>query len=153
MSPDAMSVTTVKDELLNVPKLEPDGKNWIMFKTRLMYALEDRQQEVSGHLLGNVVKPAKEAPVEEQTEWQKVENKARNLLVQRLGDSMLRKVLHKKTVHDMWKAITTKFESKLHLCSWTCEANFRPFIALTTATFALTWTRWATCGRNYPPLA
>jgi hypothetical protein len=42
--------------LSSVPKLEINGSNWVIFQTRLKWALEDKQ--VFGHLDGTAIKPA-----------------------------------------------------------------------------------------------
>ena len=118
-----MSTTVVKDDLLNVPMLEPDGRNWVMFKTRLEWALAAKN--VSGHLLGSKVKPKStpEAPVESAVseQWEKDEFVARHMLGQRLRDSTLRKIIRKSTVAEMWTTITKEFETK----SDVVQANLR----------------------------
>jgi hypothetical protein len=128
MSPGEMSST--KDELPSVPKLEADGTNWVTFKTRLDWALADK--EVNGHLNGSAPKPeSKPGDVkppdfdDKLAEWEKHERKARNLLAQRIPDSTLRKILHKKTVAEMWKTISTDFESKTSLVQSDLRAQFQ----------------------------
>ena len=73
MGPGTNMSVIVKDDLLNIPKLEPDGSNWVIFKTRLSWALADRQ--VFNHLAGTAAKPVATA-VDELAEWEKVELKA-----------------------------------------------------------------------------
>jgi hypothetical protein len=118
MSP-ASNMSTVKDELPNVPKLEPDRSNWVIFKTRLVWTFADRQ--VSDHLKATV-KPT--AP-DQLLEWEKAEYKARNLLAQRLADSTLRKVFKKDTVAEMWTLISDEFEKKTSLVQSDLRAKFQ----------------------------
>ena len=115
-----MSVT-VKDELPNVPRLEPDGSNWVIFKTRLTWTLADCQ--VLDHLSSS--KAPKPTAPDQLIEWEKAENKARNLLAQRLADSTLRKVFKKDTVAKMWTTISDEFEKKTSLVQSDLRAKFQ----------------------------
>ncbi|KAF8546407.1 hypothetical protein OG21DRAFT_1427096, partial [Imleria badia] len=47
--------TTTKEDLYSVPKLEADGRNWVIFKNRLEWALAAR--DVVDHLTGAAAKP------------------------------------------------------------------------------------------------
>jgi hypothetical protein len=124
-----MSTTVVKDDLLNVPMLEPDGRNWVIFRTHLEWALASKN--VDGHLLGKKTKPKAaadgadpdvvKAAVDEFAMWEKNENLARHMLGQCLHDSTLRKIIRKPTVAEMWTTISTEFEKKSALV----QANLR----------------------------
>jgi hypothetical protein len=92
-----MSTTVVKDDLLNVPMLESNGRNWVIFRTCLEWALASKN--VDGHLLGKKTKPKAaadgadpdvvKAPVDEFAVWEKNENLACHMLGQRLCDLTL----------------------------------------------------------------
>ena len=64
-----------------------------------------------GHLDGNGKKPTDETGKKYST-WLKKENQAQNLLVQKLPDSILTKVLALGTVAKWWTVITHKFTVK-----------------------------------------
>jgi len=51
MGPDGMSEINAKDDLFTVPKLQPDGKNWVMYKTRLLWSQAARG--LTGHFTGD----------------------------------------------------------------------------------------------------
>ncbi|KAI9568926.1 hypothetical protein HD554DRAFT_2038637 [Boletus coccyginus] len=55
MSPDAMEPTTTKEDLYTVLKLEADGRNWVIFKNHLEWALTTHG--VVDHLNGTATKP------------------------------------------------------------------------------------------------
>jgi len=105
-------MTTISElqSLSSVPKLETNGSNWIIFQTWLRWALEDKQ--VFGHLDGTAIKPADTEGDEKMEIWQKNETKARQLLAQKLYDSTLTKLLHYKTVVEMWAVITQEYSVK-----------------------------------------
>ena len=106
-------MTTVAElqSLSSVPKLETNGSNWIIFQTRLKWALEDKR--VFGHLDGTAIKPADTEKDEEKKEkWLINETKARQLLAQKLYDLTLTKLLHYKTVVEMWAVITQEYSVK-----------------------------------------
>ena len=86
MGPVTNLSVTVKDDLPNVLKLEPNGSNWFIFKTHLSWALADCQ--VFNHLPGTAAKPAATA-VDKLAKWEKAELKVQNSLAQRLADSTL----------------------------------------------------------------
>jgi hypothetical protein len=105
-------MTSVADlqSLSSVPKLEINGSNWVIFQTRLKWALEDKQ--VFGHLDGTAIKPADTEDDEIKEKWQKNKTKARQLLAQKLYDSTLTKLLHETTVAEMWSIITQEYSVK-----------------------------------------
>jgi hypothetical protein len=115
-----MLTTVVNDDLLNIPMLEPDGGNWVIFKTRLEWALASKN--VDSHLLGKKPKPKAaadgadpdvvKAAADELEQWEKSQNLARHMLGQRLRDSTLRKIIRKPSVAEMWLVISTEFEKK-----------------------------------------
>jgi gag-polypeptide of LTR copia-type/Zinc knuckle len=106
-----MTSVSELQSLSSVPKLETNGSNWIIFQTQLKWALEDKQ--VFGHLDGTAIKPADTEKDEEKKEtWLINETKARQLLAQKLYDSTLTKLLHYKTVVEMWAVITQEYSIK-----------------------------------------
>ena len=94
----------------SVPKLETNGANWMIFRIRLKWALEEKR--VFGHLDGTTIKPADDKPDTEKNDWSNDETKARHLLAQKLHDSTLTKLLHHTTVAEMWTAVTQEFTTK-----------------------------------------
>ena len=105
-----MSTVAELNPVSNVPKLEVDGTNWVMFSTRLRIALQDK--DVFGHLDGTAIKPNAVSKPDEYTAWLKKEHQARNLLTQKLHDSTLTKLLSLDSTVEWWKAITNKFTVK-----------------------------------------
>ena len=73
-----MTTYTAKDDLPSVPKLEADGSNWVTFKTRLDWALADKQ--VDGHLTSSTLAPDPNARLPDfddlLAKWEKDERRA-----------------------------------------------------------------------------
>src|ERR1700720_1288951 len=105
-------MTTVAElnPVSNVPKLEVDGMNWVMFSTRLRIALQDK--DVFGHLDGTATEPDKATLPDEHAASIKKEKQARNLLTQKLHDSTLTKLLSLTTAAQWWTSITNEFRAK-----------------------------------------
>ena len=105
-------MTTVAElnPVSNVPKLEVDGTNWVMFSTRLRIALTDK--DVYGHLDGTSAKPDQTTDPDDYAAWLKKENQALNLLTQKLHDTTLTKVLSLNSAAKWWTTITHKFTIK-----------------------------------------
>jgi hypothetical protein len=70
------------------------------------------EKEVFGHLDGTVMKPAQTVADDVKSEWLKNETKAHHLLVQKLHDSTLTKLLHHDSVAEMWTLLVTEFTVK-----------------------------------------
>jgi len=105
-------MTTVAElnPVSNVLKLEVDGTNWVMFSTRLRIALQDK--DVFSHLDGTATEPNKATLPDEHTAWLKKANQACNLLMQKLYDSMLTKLLSLTMAVQWWTSITNEFTIK-----------------------------------------
>ena len=105
-------MTTVAElnPVSNVPKLEVDGTNWVMFSTRLRIALTDK--DVYGHLDGTSAKPDRTTDPDNYAAWLKKENQALNLLTQKLHDTTLTKILSLDSAAKWWTAITHEFTVK-----------------------------------------
>ena len=86
-----MSTVAELNPVSNMPKLEVDGTNRVMFSTRLRIALTDK--DVYGQLDGTSAKPDKTTDPNDYTAWLKKENQALNLLTQKLHDTTLTKIL------------------------------------------------------------
>src|SRR5438445_6157576 len=122
------------------PRLEPDGRNWLVFKRRFIWALADR--EVEHHLDAALapkpllpenedIKPS-QTQLKELTIWRKHENTCRQMLARAIPDSMMWKIINEETVAGMWSIISREFESKTvlmqadlrqRLHSLKCEEN------------------------------
>jgi len=133
---------SAKDDFASVPVLEPDGSNWVVWKTRLQFAMAAKG--TLGHLMGTATAPpipgpvatssaapdpttgtakapttaeiaAHEAAVATHTKWQETEYLARWQLTRAIKDVTLQRVITKSAVSEMWKAIQADFESKSSL--------------------------------------
>ena len=105
-----MSTVVELNPVSNVPKLEVDGTNWVMFSTRIHIALTDK--DVYGQLDGTSAGPDKAMDPNDYAGWLKKENQALNLLMQKLHDTTLTKVLSLDSAAKWWTAITNKFTVK-----------------------------------------
>ena len=132
MSPDTtMSSKTTREDMYTVPKLESDGRNWIIFKNRLEWALA--AQGVVAHLdaqkAPKPVEPLEAAKLAayktELAAWEKTEFTCHQQLARALPDSTLWKILHASIVADMWKTIVMEFESKTVLVQADLHAHFQ----------------------------
>ena len=133
MSPVAatMNSDNTREDMYTVPKLEPDGHNWIIFKNRIEWALAARG--VVSHLdAKKAPKPAPPADPKqmdayeaELAAWEKTEFTCRQQLARALPDSTLWKILHTTSVADMWTTIVTEFESKTVLVQADLRARFQ----------------------------
>ncbi|KAF8573856.1 hypothetical protein K439DRAFT_1305447, partial [Ramaria rubella] len=109
-----------------VPKLTSNGSNWVTFKTHVTWAMAARG--VLGHLYGTSTYPT---PLEASTatatdlanhttaltRWEQSESVARSQLGNVIGDTILVKILHSKSVSVMWKVICEEFEEKTRMIS------------------------------------
>ena len=126
-----MSSETTREDMYTVPKLESDGRNWIIFKNCLEWALA--AQGVVAHLdaqkAPKPVKPLEAAKLAayktELATWEKTEFTCRQQLARALPDSTLWKILHASTVADMWKTTVTEFKSKTVLVQADLRARFQ----------------------------
>jgi transposase InsO family protein len=126
-----MATTSIRlgDELLRIPKLSVDGKNWIVYKERLQLSLSARG--LDGHLDGTTTKPVEpkgttEAtgtvtpPKAEEVETYKKElrefmqNRAIALqqIASTIPDTLYLRIKGKVTVKDAWDTLTKEFETR-----------------------------------------
>src|SRR5437660_4586973 len=105
------------------PRLEPDGRNWLVFKKRFIWSLADH--EVDHHLNAALVpkpclpenediKPS-QIQLKEIAIWRRHENTCRQMLARAIPDSIMWKIINEDTVAEMWKIISQEFESKTAL--------------------------------------
>jgi hypothetical protein len=105
-----MTTVAKLNPMSNVPKLEVDGTNWVMFSTCLRIALMDK--DIYGHLDGTSAKPDQTTDLDNYAAWLKKENQALNLLTQKLHDTTLTKVLSLNSAAKWWTVITHEFTVK-----------------------------------------
>jgi hypothetical protein len=123
MATDATITTNVSlsDFSHAVEKLDGTGSNWVLFQSRFLCAME--QKEVYEHFDGTSQKPMLgdgASPTDTELKahskslaaWQKKEWLARYLLIQKLPDTTYTKYLRKTSVAEMWEAIVTEFTHK-----------------------------------------
>lgn len=111
------TTTSLSDTLpASVPKLEPDGSNWVVFVTRFTDAVEAKG--FFGHFDGTTPRPPpvvaadKTSTDVEGLKWDKDERAARSLLTQKLPDSALMLVHNVASVSEHWKILKTKYTEK-----------------------------------------
>jgi hypothetical protein len=110
---------TQKDDFATVPVLEPDGSNWVVWKTRVEFAMAAKG--TFGHLDNTVPRPTEAEPLKK---WQEKEFLARWQLTRAIKDVTLQKIVTKSAVHEMWTAIKTEFETKSALVQADLRAKF-----------------------------
>ena len=122
MSTDMTTTTNVSlsDFTALVEKLDATGLNWLLFQSRFLVAME--QKEVIEHFDSSSVKPTlgegsptdvdNKAHVKLLAAWQKKEWLGRYLLIQKLPDLTYAKYVCKATVVEMWEAIVAEFTHK-----------------------------------------
>ncbi|KDQ59217.1 hypothetical protein JAAARDRAFT_128187, partial [Jaapia argillacea MUCL 33604] len=130
MSNNTITFSDSKDPIYTIPKLNPKGTNWIVYKTRLTVAFSvrklighlDGMDVMLAHPLPNVdIKTAMLTEAQEKLHhawlvcfqaWMDKENIARQALVMTLDNPTLMKVHQKGSVAAMWAAITKVYEDK-----------------------------------------
>ena len=124
MATDATITTNVSLSHFShaVSKLDSTGSNWVvLFQSRFLCTME--QKEVYKHFNGTSQKPTLgdgasptnselKAHSKSLAAWQKKEQLACYLLIQKLPDMMYAKYLCKMSVAEMWEAIVTEFTHK-----------------------------------------
>ena len=112
-----MSTALTTTDLLpsSVPKLEPTGLNWTVFKLRFQDALDAKG--FWGHFDGTTIcpvvgSPATTAETEALALWNKNEQTAKSLLTQKIPDSALILVHSHTLVKDRWDAIVAEYSEK-----------------------------------------
>jgi hypothetical protein len=122
----------------NIPKLEPDGKNWVIFRARILLAT--KSLGIEDHLSGKLTAPDPDPDADAAAEYARKENLACFGLADRLLDSLFQQVLHYDTVAEMWETLESDFTSKTALSfKLTCTRSFSLFGAPRKGTCELTW--------------
>ncbi|PPQ88344.1 hypothetical protein CVT24_010048, partial [Panaeolus cyanescens] len=111
----SVNPTSLSDSLSStVPKLDPSGKNWAIFKVRFQDAVEGKG--TWGHFDGTEKCPVVAAdakPSADETaaieKWNRDERSAKALLTQKLPDATLMKVHALKTVRERWEKIEEEY--------------------------------------------
>ena len=124
-----MSTYTTKlgDDFLRVPKLASDGKNYVIFKDRLILSLDARG--ISGHLDGTSKEPAQPSVVDstkltadeqsavtayekEFREWKQSEAIVKQQIASTIPDSLFMKVRGERTAKGIWDLLKKDFEKR-----------------------------------------
>jgi hypothetical protein len=94
----------------NIPKLEPDGKNWVIFRARILLAT--KSLGIEDHLSDELTAPDPDPDADAAAEYARKENLACFGLADRLLDSLFQQVLHYDTIAEMWETLESDFTSK-----------------------------------------
>ena len=114
-----MSTTTtlsLSDTLPSaIPKLEAEGKNWVIFYVCFMNAIQAKG--FWGHFNGTTPKPTlssepTDEELKEKNQWDKDKCSAKTLLTQKLPNSTVMKIHSKKTVMEQWEAVVKEYTQK-----------------------------------------
>src|SRR5882724_1310727 len=141
---------------LKVPKLLPDGTNWVIFKIRLTMLIT--ALNTLSHLDGTDVKPAepkfsttyKAAWTNDnwkldktyQTNfknWSYVKNITKAHIATQISDSLLMQVYNSETVTKMWKTICNEYDGKTCMVSIDICRCMMALRAEMVMIFRLTW--------------
>ncbi|HEV7736470.1 MAG TPA: hypothetical protein VGO47_03745, partial [Chlamydiales bacterium] len=107
MSTETVLISTVDRDAFVVPKLEPDGSNWVPFYNRFVTDMESR--DLYSHFDGSTIKPDSVTDKTGYAAWLKKEKRGRNFLTQKLDDTQLTTHVVHKSVAEMWSAICNEF--------------------------------------------
>jgi len=104
-----MSTQSVSHDTLpnSVPKLDPRGENWAIFKIRFQNAMEAKEKWA--HFDDQQKRPTDAA---EAAEWDKNERMAKYMLTQRLPDSTVVRIQKCKNVAEQWSANVKEYTEK-----------------------------------------
>ena len=118
------------DDFLRVPKLASDGKNWVVYKDRLILSVQARA--LGGHLDGTTAKPTEpaitQAPADraltdeekqkittyqdDLKEWFQKEAIVSQQIASTIPDSLYLKIRGKPTVKEAWDLLRSDFEKR-----------------------------------------
>src|SRR5438445_4796649 len=120
------------EDSIQIPGLKADGSNWIMYKTRLIWALE--RKGLSGYLTGTNPCPldpqngrdASWSPTaaeqiainqypDKAAKWEKDNGYIKSLIGPTLPDSLLMKVFREATAKGIWDFLVAEFEGRSHI--------------------------------------
>ena len=104
-----MSTQSVSPDTLpnSVPKLDPRGENWAIFKICFQNAMEVKEKWT--HFDTKNTRPTDKVLAEE---WDKDERMAKYMLTQRLPDSTIIRVQKFTTVAMQWEVIVKEYTEK-----------------------------------------
>ena len=116
--------TSLSDTLpSSIPKLDPTGLNWAIFRVRFRDAVEAKG--FWAHFDGSAERPVAAPPAEGKppspptaeelaamARWDKDELSAKSLLTQKIPDSTLMRIHSKPSVRERWEAIVKEYTEK-----------------------------------------
>ena len=124
--------TIEHDSTFSIPKLSPDGSNWVTFRTRFLFAMDSH--DIKGHFDGSTTTPSQptlssqdekrwtvvdkelnDAYLGLARKWQCNKKVAHTQLAQVVPDSLLIHIQHARSTTNMWYAIITEFDKKGHI--------------------------------------
>ena len=112
----SITTTSLSDALpSSIPKLDPTGANWAIFRVRFKDAIQAKG--FWGHFDGSSAVPTlSSSPTTDElaakAQWDKDEYSAISLLTQRLPDSTLMRIYAKTTVKERWEAVVKEYSEK-----------------------------------------
>ena len=109
-----------------LPKLAPNGSNWIIWKTCMQVFLGVKKL---AHLIDKSASPPQEPPAlaqgakdanikdheektEKVTEWRQANTEVQHYIISMIPDSLLVKTMSHTTAKDIWQAICTEHKGK-----------------------------------------
>jgi hypothetical protein len=117
MASGTSAVSTTNDFKQAFENLDPNGRNWVIFRKRFTIAVKAKR--VWDHFDGSSIEPQPVDPnaptsneAQAQKEWWEREDFAMYLITQKIEDSTLRKHASHDTVAKLWAAIVAEFTQK-----------------------------------------
>ncbi|KIK58812.1 hypothetical protein GYMLUDRAFT_170567, partial [Collybiopsis luxurians FD-317 M1] len=99
---------------MNVPTLNPTGRNWAIFSLRFVSGVQGKGWW--DHFTGAATCPVLSAPtttlVTAMDSWEKDKAAARNLLLSKVPDSVALKLSKHTSIADAWSALVTEYTKK-----------------------------------------
>jgi hypothetical protein len=111
---------------IRIPKLEPDGSNWVIFKDRFLFAAA--AASLKSHIDGTATAPVpvmtgpSPLSAEQQqklddyhtalSKWQSDEAIIRQAIASTISDSLFLEVRKKESAYEMWEAVKDQREKK-----------------------------------------
>ena len=124
----SVSTTALADTLPStVPKLDPAGTNWTVFKFRFEDAIDAKG--FWGHFDGTSTCPTlSDPPADHQlaakSQWEKDERSSKSLLTQKLPDSTMVLIHSKTTVKERWDEVVKEYTAKSEYAKTGLRAKF-----------------------------
>jgi len=117
------TITTLTDSLpSNIPKLNPFGINWAIFKFRFLSAVKAKGKwdhfdgTTSAPLPADAAHPTTDE-IAKKLKWDKDKASAMNLLLQKIPHSTAMKICHLVTIKLAWDTIIREYMKKGNLCT------------------------------------